>query len=54
MEGVVEIIEAHDDDIQEIHNKLEKGRKKRVEIEQRVEDVKEKIDSRNSRNKDQG
>jgi len=50
MEGVVEIIEAHDDDIQEIYDQLEKGKNKRQEIERRVENVKQRI---NSRHKDQ-
>jgi len=49
MEGVVEIIEAHDDDIQEIYDQLEKGKNKRQDIERRVEDVKRRIDSRHSK-----
>jgi len=47
MEGVVEIIEAHDDDIQEIYDKLENGKKKRKEMERRVENIKKKIETRN-------
>jgi len=46
MEGVVEIIEAHDDDIGEIFDQLAKGKKKRKEVERRVETIKERIETR--------
>jgi len=46
MEGVVEIIEAHDDDIGEIFKKLQAGKEKRKEIENRVETIKSNIDRR--------
>lgn len=43
IEGVVEIIEAHEEDIEELYNQVEKGKEKREEIERRVENIKERI-----------
>lgn len=48
MEGVVEIIEAHEEDIDELFSQVEKGREKREEIEEKVQNLREKIKDRHS------
>lgn len=49
MEGVVEIIEAHEEDIEELYDQVEKGREKRKEIEKKVKKIKGKIEDRHSK-----
>jgi len=54
MEGVVDIIEAHEDDIEELYGQVEKGRQKRQEIDQKVESIKRKIRNRHNDGNQQG
>lgn len=48
MEGVVEIIEAHEEDIEELSEQVQKGRQRRQEIERKVESIREKVDTRHN------
>lgn len=48
MEGVVEVLETHEEDIEELERKVEEYRDKQKEIEQRVENLTEKIRGRKS------
>lgn len=48
IEGVVEIIEAHEEDIDELYTKVEEGKKKRKEIERKIERIKQQIRERHS------
>lgn len=54
MEGVVDIIEAHEDDIEELYGQVEQGRQKRQEIDQKVESIKRKIQNRHNDGNQQG
>lgn len=46
MEGVVEIIEAHEEDIEELYSQVERGKEKRQEIEDKVNSIKQRIKDR--------
>lgn len=48
MEGVVEVMEAHEEDIDELYQKVEKGREKRRQIENKVENLKRRVEDRHS------
>lgn len=57
MEGVVEIVDTHDNEIvenkemiKELEDKFEDGKEKRKELEQRVEGIKQRIEERNGDN----
>lgn len=54
MKGVVEIIETHEDDIDRLYQKVEKGKEKRKEIEKKVENLKERVNSRVEGSAEQG
>lgn len=48
MEGVIEVMEAHEEDIEEIFSRLEEGRQKRQEIEQKLTNLKDRISDRHN------
>lgn len=49
MEGVVEIIEAHEDDIDKLFKQVQKGKDKRKEIERSVETLRSKVKDRHEK-----
>jgi hypothetical protein len=46
MEGIVQIIDAHEDDIEELYDRVEKGQERREELAEKLERIKQKISDR--------